>query len=420
MSKRFGTGRISEIIDYLKQKYQVTDVWALSPEQKLDTLCEALQLSHEQLDNVIADNPPVLRPIKGHVFEVIFWNLVSKSGNKVVEVGGDTDIDYIVNDKSLQLKSPYAAGTTENIVQYKTHKTHGPKSEDEALEYYHSVDDFADYLVGLISYVPFRVIFLHKSELPTHRRANNRIISPFSIEWENHPGLNAFDRIGIEDIELSPAIYLCSDPAKELLPKSAQALQVTTDVILNAIINESNFRVWDMSIRGFAREAYFQDYLASHNVRQLNPCQCRTLRGDKADLALVDKSSQRYCFLQIKGVSINNCKFDGYNSIVGVETQLTRGRVSDHPTQSRLYLTTDFDLLIVGIDPSLSQMYRAETGDKQSQMKWEFYAVPTDKLETHKRIMGRLKSLQKLNYAELQENIITDAWTATWQSISQS
>ena len=122
-------GRIREIIEGLKSKYDTNLIYEISNKNKLNYLCDTLQLSWEQLDHLIADNPPVLRPIQGHAFEVIFDYLVRSSGFKSQAIGGDVDIDRIVNGKKLQLKTPYSAGTRGNIVQYKTHKTHGAKSE---------------------------------------------------------------------------------------------------------------------------------------------------------------------------------------------------------------------------------------------------------------------------------------------------
>ena len=94
----------------------------LSAEDKLDTLCSALQLAYEQFDRLIASNPAVLRPIAGHVFETVFKTIVIHSGHVVTDVGGDRPVDLLINGINLQLKTPYAVGTTGDIVQYKTHK----------------------------------------------------------------------------------------------------------------------------------------------------------------------------------------------------------------------------------------------------------------------------------------------------------
>ncbi len=406
-----GTGRIVDIIKYLKVKHDVNSIRQLTPPQKLDVLCLALQINYEQFDSIIAENPQVLRTIKGHVFEVVFEYLITQNGYKIEEVGGDSDIDCIINSKTLQLKAPYEAGTTNDVVQYKTHKTHGPKSEGEDIQYYHSVTNFADILVGLISYSPLTIVFLDKTELPTHPKDAARIASPFKIRWKEHPGLNAFERINVKNINLSPTLYINSE--SELLPRSTKILNVNTDIILNAILSESNFRIWDMSIRGFAREKYFKDLLKDKNIKQLKPTECKRTRGDKSDLVLINKSNNQYVYFQIKGVSINYCVFNGNNSVVGTETQLTRGRVNDHPTQSRLYLTTDYDYLIIGIDPCISQKYALEV-KKTPNFKWEYYSIPTTILEVHKTYSNRIKSAQIFNYLDLQNYRINEDWFYNW------
>lgn len=408
------TGRIGEIINILKQRYNVSSIRELHPEQKLDELCKVLQLSYSQFDKLIAQNSPVLRAITGHAFEVVFEYILIQNGYEVIDVGGDSDIDLVVNGWSLQLKTPYSAGSSGKIVQYKTHKTHGAKSEQESLEYYHSVQDFADYLVGLISYDPFQILFLQRDELPTHPADSNRIISPFATEWITHPGLNAFHRIGIEKIDLSPSLYLATDVETKLLPESARTLNLKTDIILNTILIESNFRIWDMAIRGFAREIFLNAYLTQNKIQIFDPIEHRAERGEKSDLTLFHNADNTYRFFQVKGVSTNNCRFNGLSSIVGVETQLTRGRVNDHPTQSRLYLYSDFDYLIIGIDPVIAQRYHLESEITPS-LEWELYAIPTNQLVPHHKMNWRLKSLQKLKYSDLQQYRITDQWLKQWK-----
>ena len=105
----------------------------------------------------------------------------------------------------------------------------------------------------------------------------------------------------------------------------------------------------------------------------------------------------------MKGVSTNNCSFQSNSLVVAIETQLTRGRVNDHPTQSRLYLKTDFDLLIIALDPALSLTYKKASGETDSNLTWEFYAIPVEDLGTHHVYQTRLKSLQKFTYHDLQK-----------------
>lgn len=410
----FGTGRIRDIISYLKTTYQVDSVKKLSAQVKLDALCEVIQFTPTQLDTLIVGNSPVLRTIQGHAFEIVFEHLVTANGNTYTFIGGDTNIDGTVNNNTLQLKTPYKSGTRGIVVSYKSHKTHGAKSEAESMEYYTKLSSFPDVLVGLISYSPFQVIFLRRNEIPTHPKDPDRILSPFTIKWEGHLGLNSFERIGITSFDITCIEDLIPVGENELLPKTATILQLRTDHILNTILMENNFRIWDMNIRGFAREFWFINLLLTQKIIYFDPKKVRLHRGDKADLALRLAEDKRYVFFQMKGVSINCCSFNGINSIVGVETQLTRGRVNDHPTQSRLYLDTDFDYLIVGLDPPLVQRYNLEL-EKQVPLHWEFYVLPVARLARHSKFLNRLKSVQSFRYQELQQYRVSSEWFAQWE-----
>jgi hypothetical protein len=393
-----GTGRIGEIVNWLKINHQVEDVSELAEQTKLDALLTALQLTNQELDTVLAENSPVFRTIKGHAFESVFKFILEENQIESDHIGGDNVIDLKVNGFELQLKTPNMAGTKGFQVQYKTHKTHGAKSEQESMEYYHHIDHFPEFLVGLISYEPLKIIFLNHDEIPRHPKDNNRILSPFTIIWEEHKGLNAFDRISIESIDLASKTHVPNDVTKESLPKTSTLLNLKSEIILDTILNEGNFRIWDMSIRGFAREVAISNFLNTFNISSLNPVPLKVERGDKADFAVKQKTN--YLFFQVKGISTNNCKFDGVNSIVATETQLTRGRVNDHPTQSRLYLKTDFEYLILVLDPPQVALYEKEIG-RDYHLDWKLFCIPTTDLQEHKVITHRINSLQKFKYLDL-------------------
>lgn len=396
-----GTGRIAEIISALKQVYKVDNTRKLSESVKLNALLTTLQLEAHELDSLIAENPPVFRTIKGHAFEVAFEYLINSAGVEVMDVGGDGNVDLIVNNFKLQLKTPYTAGCTEEIVQYKTHKTHGAKSERESMNYYHGVEDFADFLVGLISYDPFNVLLLKREELPRHPKSDKHIVSPFLINWKKHAALNNFERIGINKIVLDSSSHFPTDLSLELLPKSAKRLNLKTNIILDTILCASNFRIWDMAIRGWAREVAINNLFAASNNHFVRPSSVRSLRADKSDFALKNKAST-YDFFQVKGASINNCVFNGERSIISTETQLTRGRVNDHLTQSRLYLKTDFDYLLLCLDPPLVELYDKELGLKKG-LYWKYYCIPTTDLKEHHLYSNRLKSLQSFNILQIEK-----------------
>ena len=283
------------------------------------------------------------------------------------------------------------------------------------MDYYHSIEEFPDFLVGLISYNPLRIIFLERQILIRHPNDENRIKSPFKIVWENHGGLNAFHKIGITNFKNNPKVYLAS--SNEFLPKSAKLSGVNTEIILNSILRENNFRTWVL-ISGFAKEIAFKSCLDKYNVKYLKPAnsQRKDLRADKSDLALIRNETGKVEFLQVKGLSVSRCKFRETKSIVCVETQLTRGRVNDHPTQSRLYYFTDFDLLIVGINPSLVKVFRLACGLSPDSI-WEFYAIPTKNLKSHRTMKHRINSTQNITYFELQNYKISNQWIEQWQKI---
>ena len=397
---KFGTGRIGEIIKWLMETYNVSDIADIDETNKLDALLTSLQLTSKEFDSLIANNSPVFRTVKGHVFESVFKYILEENSFDVDLIGGDNVVDLVVNEHKLQLKTPNMAGTKGEMVQYKTHKTHGAKSEQESMDYYYSIEDFPEYLVGLISYEPLQVLFLNHTEIPRHPNDNSKIQSPFTVKWKDHEGLNAFERIGVTNLDLESNTHVPEDVSKESLPLSSTKLNLKTEIILDTILNEGNFRIWDMSIRGFAREVAIDNLLNKFKISSLNPVPLKAERGDKADFAVNIKGI--YKFFQVKGVSTNNCKFNGENSIVATETQLTRGRVNDHPTQSRLYLKTDFEFLILALDPPQVTLFEKELGNEPS-LEWKIFCIPTEELTQHSVITHRLNSLQKFKYSKLKD-----------------
>jgi hypothetical protein len=168
-----------------------------------------------------------------------------------------------------------------------------------------------------------------------------------------------------------------------------------------------------MSIRGFAREASFILYLTENNIALYKPVGLKQ-RGDKSDIALFSIKDNKHFFFQVKGASIAKCIFNGEKSIVTVETRLTRGRFNDHPTQSRLYLLTDFDYLIVSLDTCFSQKYLLEIGESL-EFTWQFYVIPTADLAVYSKFPNRIAPFQYLNYNKIQKYRITDEWLNNWQ-----
>jgi len=414
LKDRLETGRIDEIIALLKEYYKTDSLNSISTNTKLAALCFALQITPDQFDLLISQNPQTMRTIKGHAFETVFDRLLSINGISVSIVGGDDCVDRVVNGISLQLKTPTIQGSSETRVVYKTHKTHGAKSEQESLNYYSRVDDFADYLVGLVSYEPFQVVFIDRKNLPRIATNSEYIQSPFIFDLrKNSEMINKFEILGIERFEI-PSDFFNFDSSKELLPLTTKSLGLRTDIIVDTILSESNFRIWDMNIRGFARELAFRYLLKSNNIDVYDPGVAGKPRPEKSDLALMSLEDDQFKRFQVKGITLKSSILNGKDSIIDIETQLSRGRINDHPTQSRLYYCTDFDYLILAIDPAYAKEYNKELYGK-GNYQWEFYCFPQEALERHHIYNNRLKSHQILRYIDIQRYRINDEWLRRWK-----
>lgn len=405
-------GRISEIID-IAEKFFDTKAGDLHPEIKADILCSVMRITRKDLDSVIANHSEVSRTIKGHAFEVVFDAMMAINDINCIEVGGDTDVDRIVNDYSLQLKTPFVNGCSEGIVSYKTHKTHGAKSQTESVDYYHKVEDFADFLVGLVSYEPFTVLIVPKESLPRVSEHSNHIQSPMYLNIDNPATNNNFKQLDITRKMYFPT-NLLSPTNNECLPISSELLQLKSDYILRAIFIKDNFRIWDMNMRGFIREHILLKHLAAHRIKAYPTTITGLERPDKCDLVLKNINNN-YVRFQIKGLTWNGTTLDGINTTIDCESQLSRGRVNDHPTQSRLYKITDFENLIIAIDPPYSNTLSIHTF-KRYDYRWNFYCIPMSKLRKHHVYTNRVASHQYISYKELQKYRIDSSWMNQWMS----
>lgn len=398
----FGLGRINEIIDGLLQIHNVSSVVQIPMEEKINALCLSVGLDIDELDEMIAENSPVLRSVKGHCFEVVFERLLKNNGYYSKDVGGDTDVDLEINGFTLQLKTPNVGGTTFSKVQYKTHKTHGAKSLLEADDYLHTIDSFADFLVGLISYSPFKVYILPKYELPRWKKNNKYIESPFTLPIptgrNDEPVFRYINNFDLLKLKITDTKIDIKPSSCELMPRTSSALGLSTELIVDSIMRQCNFRVWDMSIRGFTRERGLEKWLRNNQIPfSTKPSLFRSERTDKADIVLI---KDRPIFIQVKGLTVNGCKFAGSNSLLDVETQLSRGRINDDETQSRLYKETDFDYLAVAIDPLVN--YRI-----CGNPNWDFFIFPTDTLKRHSVYHRRINSHQKLHWESIGQYRLT-------------
>lgn len=406
------SGRIEEI-NNVAVAFFGTNIINLPAAVKADILCSVMCIAVHDLDEVIAKHSEVSRTVKGHGFEVAFDSLMAYNNVVVDDVGGDSDIDRKINGKTLQLKTPFVNGCNyeTQVFSYKTHKTHGAKSQQESFDYYHKVEDFADYLVGLVSYNPFKVLIVPKANLPRVREHDDYIESPMYLPTVESEWINNFAQLGVtEEITIPENFFDLEE--NECLPLSSNMLELKSDYILRAIFLKENFRIWDMNMRGFIREHILHKTLTRNHIKVYPSSVTGLPRSDKCDLVL-KKNDNRFVRFQVKGLTWNGCKLKGFNTMIDCETQLSRGRVNDHPTQSRLYRTDDFEGLIIAIDPPYTNKLTLETFNRPDY-NWSFFAIPTRLLRTHPNYPNRVFSHQYIYFRELQEYRVGADWFDSW------
>lgn len=408
--QKANNGRISEII-HLTSDFYGCETRNLSVEQKLNGLCAASLVEVSDIDLIISQHSEVERTVKGHAFESVFDAMMKKNGIDCQEVGGDSDVDRQINGFSLQLKTPFENGCKPGFVSYKTHKTHGAKSEKESMGYYHRFSDFADFLIGLVSYKPFSVLIIKKNELPCVEKDANYIKSPAMFSINNTNQLNNFSRLNIKGTLVFPESVI--EPSlDEKLPKTSKKLKVRTEYILNAIFDVANFRIWDMNMRGFIREFVLTREMRKRNVQLFPVSALRDSRADKVDVLLKDKVTGKFARFQVKGLTWGVKKT---LDKIDCETQLSRGRINDDPTQSRLYHENDFDYLIIMIDPvyeNTLSIHNFSIGNYD----WGIYCIPVKELCRHATFTHRIKPHQYIAFKELQKYKVLPSWYERWFS----
>ena len=135
-------------------------------------------------------------------------------------------------------------------------------------------------------------------------------------------------------------------------------------------------------------------------------------RYEKSDTVLQKKTGE-YVRFQVKGLTFSGCIFNKKQSRIDCETQLSRGRVNDHPTQSRLYKTTDFEYVIMAVDPPYSNRFSIEYYN-HPDYNWTFYCVPVKALTTHPKYPTRIASHQYILYSDIQQYRIDVNWLMQW------
>lgn len=165
-------------------------------------------------------------------------------------------------------------------------------------------------------------------------------------------------------------------------------------------------------MRGFIREHILLKQFVAHRIETYPPIITGLERSNKCDLVLKNLNNE-YIRFQVKGLTWNGTALNGIDTTIDCESQLSRGRVNDHPTQSRLYKVIDFENLMIAVDPPYSNILSIHTF-KKHDYHWNFYCVPMSKLRKHHIYTNRVASHQYILYKELQKYRIDSSWIRQW------
>lgn len=338
--------------------------------KKLQRLLNTIRINIKEFDDFLANTPHIYRSIKGHAFEVWFDRVMRERGVKVNSIGGDSVVDRVINGKTLQLKTPYLKATAApKVFGYRMHKTHGAEVKPHC---YYKKNEFADYLVGL--HPTQGVIICPRKYLPTRGEVSKRLdypeylADPLPFEW-NTKWLNRYDLLGIK-VKNNPTLAVHSESEAKYFPKLIEKIGFTDYDIIHSIIDNKNFRIWFQLIVGTIRELHFSEFARLHKITLNPPKKLKGRGSNKVDYVL-DNGSR----IQVKGLTKGMCS----NKFLGCETQCSHGRVPN-----RLYRRSDFDFIVIVIDPGIIPVEKAKKL-KIISKDYNFVILPISKLPRHPR-----------------------------------
>ncbi|MHA1342084.1 MAG: hypothetical protein ACTSO2_19110 [Promethearchaeota archaeon] len=300
------------------------------------------------IDEVVISNANILRPVKGHAFEILFDEIVRKYLKCQFFRGprGDTDIDRILINKSgnkitMQLKTCAVSTIKENIkFGVSLHKTHGLEKRPRNLYPIkwpcplcpHDGEEFPDFLI--ILHPKNGILIVPKDRIPESKTYRGHYADPAMFDWDSE-FLNRWDLLGFDEF-LGKSLERRSVPPQKKLPKIAQIVKLTDEEIVQMWLMPENFRTLEMNLKGNLREPALANWLRENNISATIPTKIAYPKYD-----IITKNGTR---IQIKGISRGLCNLD--KNIIGVEVM-----GSHRQGPERMYSDGDFDFLGLVIDP---------------------------------------------------------------------
>ena len=343
--------------------------------QQFESVLEINNLDLSIVDKIASKDANILRPVKGVAFEVYFRKILSTAIPCLnISAGvGDSDIDLIVNGKTLQLKTIDAGSTVQNqFVGVALHKTHGNEKRPHNL--YSKSNKTFDFLVVL--HPQSGVMIIPYSEIPINSTYPNHLADPAKFIWVNN-WINRWDLLGFDNFK-NKCLDTRIPPKASQLPFLSKVTFLEDYEIVEMMCRPEYFRAAVMGLKGNIKQHWFIDYLDKNGYKPSEPREPYC----KYDVYISDKNKSKIR-IQIKGTSKNMCAVT--TGTIGVEVMGTHGQFPH-----RGYKKTMFDYVAIIISEfQLPSAYK-DTG-------LHFLLIPMADLPLHYMI-GNGASKNKPNW----------------------
>lgn len=328
------------------------------------------------IDDLVLSDANILRPVKGHAFEIIFDEVANKKLHcQINDYGGDSDIDRVLIDYSgkkytIQIKTPVTSSIKQGIsFAVNLHKTHGLEKRPQNLypikwpcpicgKGGHDGESFPDFLI--VQHPENGVLIIPKDYIPENKTYPNHFADPVYFNWNNE-WLNRWDLLGFPEFK-GVTLDRRSISPQTLLPKIAAKVLLSDEEIINMWLKPENFRMIDMNLKGNLREPAFTDLMSKLGVSTTIP---------KHSYPKYDRITSNGIRVQIKGPSKSLTNIT--NSEIGSEVMGTHGKGA-----IRCYSENDFDYLGMVIDPNI-----IPSGFGLRNNEYHFCLIPVTALPLH-------------------------------------
>ncbi len=333
-----------------------------------------VKVSWDLVDRVVISNANILRPVKGHAFEVLFDEVVHKYLECEINSGptGDTDIDRIIKtprgEHTLQLKTCAKNTIVKNIrLGVSLHKTHGDETRPRNLYptqwpcpyCEHNGEEFPDFLA--ILHPQEGILIVPKMSIPESGTHRGHYADPAVFDWDSK-FTNRWDLLGFPQFK-GQSLERRSVGAQEKLPRIAGIVNLTDYEIVSMWLKPENFRTLEMNLKGNLREPAIAEWLKESGIDSRIPT--------NEPYPKYDRITSNGTRIQIKGPSKSLC--DKKRNTVGVEVMGSHRRGAD-----RMYSEDDFDYLGFVLDPQV-----IPNSVKLNKAEYHFCLIPLSELPLH-------------------------------------